>query len=93
MYEEIINEIEAMGLDYVDNEDGTITVNIAELDKVDIVNAVSMLNDNMVEYDISEDSITIYVNPVTPEEPEMDEDEDVLGGMTDDALGDLGFNG
>jgi|LSQX01.3.fsa_nt_gb hypothetical protein len=91
MYEEIINEIEAMGLDYVDNEDGTITVNIAELDKVDIVNAVSMLNDNMVEYDISEDSITIYVNPVTPEEPEMDEDEDVLGGMTDDALGDLGF--
>lgn len=93
MYEEIINEIEAMGLDYVDNEDGTITVNIAELDKVDIVNAVSMLNDNMVEYDISEDSITIYVEPVTPEEPEMDEDEDVLGGMTDDALGDLGFNG
>lgn len=91
MYEEIINEIEAMGLDYVDNEDGTITVNIAELDKVDIVNAVSMLNDNMVEYDISEDNITIYVNPVTPEEPEMDEDEDVLGGMTDDALGDLGF--
>lgn len=91
MYEEIINEIEAMGLDYVDNEDGTITVNIAELDKVDIVNAVSMLNANMINYDISEDSITIYVELDEPEEPEMDEDEDILGGMTDDALGDLGF--
>lgn len=91
MYEEIINEIEAMGLDYVDNEDGTITVDIAELDKVDIVNAVSMLNANMVNYDISEDSITIYVEPDTPEEPEVEEDEDILGGMTDDALGDLGF--
>lgn len=91
MYEEIISELENLGLSYTDNEDGTIVVDIAELDKVDIVNAVSMLNANMINYDISEDTITIYVEPDAPEEPEMDEDEDVLGGMTEDALGDLGF--
>ena len=74
MFEQAICELDAMGIPYAENEDGTLVIDISTADKVDVVNIVSFLNDNGLEYAIDADSITVQSGTPVMEEPTMEEE-------------------
>jgi len=74
MFEEAISELEMMGIPYEESEDGTLSIDISDADKTDVVNIVSFLNDNMLDYTIDADSIVVTM-PAMPEETEEFEEE------------------
>lgn len=59
MFEEAINELENMGLNYTETEDGTLVIDISDADKTDVVTVVSFLNDRAMSYTIDADAITV----------------------------------
>lgn len=87
MFEDAINELDAMGLPYIENEDGSLTIDIESADKTDVVNVISFLNNNGLEYTI--DATTIVVMSLGAVEPVEEEagledaamGEDILAGM------------
>lgn len=85
MFEQAISELEAMGLSYQENEDGTLVIDISTADKTDVVTIVGFLNDNGMEYTIDADAITVMVMP-EPEMPEEDDMamEDAMAGAMDE---------
>lgn len=87
MFEEAINELESMGIPYSENEDGTLVIDIASADKTDVVTIVSFLNDNMLEYSIDANTITVLM-PMGLEEEEV-EDTDITEDAMAGAMGEL----
>lgn len=85
MFEQAISELEAMGLSYQENEDGTLVIDISTADKTDVVTIVGFLNDNGMDYTINADAITVMGMP-EPEMPEEDEMamEDAMAGAMDE---------
>lgn len=83
MFEQAINELEAMGIPYAENEDGTLVIDISSADKTDVVNIVAFLNDQGMEYSIDADSISLMAPAKAPveEEAPMDPMADAMGGM------------
>lgn len=88
MFEDAIAQLDSMGIPYTDNGDGTMTIDIATADKTQVVDVVSFLNDNMLEYTISQDSIVVSGGDVMETEEPAAEDE--MAGM-DAALAGMGF--
>lgn len=85
MFEQAISELEAMGLSYQENEDGTLVIDISTADKTDVVTIVGFLNDNGMDYTITADAITVMGMP-EPEMPEEDDMamEDAMAGAMDE---------
>lgn len=67
MFEEAINELEAMGIPYQENEDGTLAIDISGADKTDVVTIVSFLNDRGISYSIDAETINVSA-PAAPVE-------------------------
>lgn len=88
MFEDAIAQLDSMGIPYTDNGDGTMTIDIATADKTQVVDIVSFLNDNMLEYTISQDTIIVSGGDALVEEDV--EVEDDMSGM-DEALAGMGF--
>lgn len=90
MFEDIIMEIEALGLEYTeDYEAGTLTVDIAAADKTDIINVVSILTSMDVDFTIDEASIVVMdmVMEDMPEEEDATMDEDYQDAALEDMFG------
>jgi hypothetical protein len=90
MFEDIIMEIEALGLEYTeDYEAGTLTVNIAAADKTDIINVVSILTSMDIDFTIDEASIVVMdmVMEDMPEEEDATTDEDYQDAALEDMFG------
>lgn len=86
MFEEAINELEAMGIPYVENEDGSLVIDIEDADKTDVVNIVAFLNDNALDYTIDATSIVVMGFGM---EDEGEEEFDMPEEMGDDILAGL----
>lgn len=72
MFEDAISELDAMGIPYVENEDGSLSIDISDADKTDVVNIVSFLNDNGLDYTIDDVSIVVMGGEPIAEEPAED---------------------
>jgi len=85
MFEQAIAELDAMGIPYAENEDGSLVIDISEADKTDVVNIVSFLNENGLSYTIDANSIQVDSMGAPAEMPE---DEMTLPPI-DEAFGEM----
>lgn len=86
MYEEAINQLETMGVPYVENEDGTIVIDVSEQDGTTVAEIVGFLNDNMLEYTIEGSNITVMtIGDV--EEDMVDEEVDMTALAEEELMG------
>ena len=73
MYEEAISQLESMGVPFVENEDGTIVIDISEQDGTTVAEIVGFLNENMIEYTIDGSNITVMpIGEAVEEEEDVD---------------------
>jgi len=70
MFEEAIRELEAMGLPFEESEDGSLSIDISNADKTDVVTVVAFLNDRGIPYNIDASTIVVQGMPQEPEVPE-----------------------
>lgn len=84
MFEELIVQLDELGVTYTEDYDaGTLTIDIADVDKSVLVDIIVALNNGGHMFDITESSITVEGGsaPVEEEEPAYDEE-----AYLDDAL-------
>lgn len=91
MMEEILTELDAMGLEYTEDYDaGIVTVDIANADKSLVIQAVGLFTSYDIDFTIDETSIVAtmdMVEEMPTEEAPMEEDMqemalgEMLGGM------------
>jgi hypothetical protein len=61
MFEDIINTLDSLGVTYTEDYDaGTLTIDIDTVDKLALVEIISMLNNGGFTYDIDDVSIVVY---------------------------------
>lgn len=73
MYEEAISQLESMGVPFVENEDGTIVIDISEQDGTTVAEIVGFLNENMIEYTIEGNNIIVLaIGEAVEEEEDVD---------------------
>lgn len=84
MYEEAISQLEAMGVPYVENEDGTIVIDVSEQDGTTVAEIVGFLNDNMLEYTIEGSNITVMT--IGDVEEDMVDDEVDMTALAEEEL-------
>jgi hypothetical protein len=85
MFEDLIVQLDDLGVTYTEDYDaGTLTVDIADIDKTVLIDIIILLNDSGHVFDITEATITVE-GGTTVEEPTEDTsyDEDAY---LDDAL-------
>ena len=89
MLEDLILQLDEMGVSYTEDYDaGTLTIDIADIDKSILIDVIMLLNSGEYVFDITESTITVE-GEVIEEEDEMTEsgeeafDEDAY---LDDAL-------
>lgn len=82
--DELLTQLDELGVTYTeDAEAGTVTVDVAAIDKSLLIDVIIMLNNNGYTYDVSDTSITISVDTYDYAEEEESYDEDAY---LDDAL-------
>lgn len=85
MYEEAISQLESMGVPFVENEDGTIVIDISEQAGTTVAEIVGFLNENMIEYTIEGSNITVL--PIGEPVEELEEDVDMTAKAEDELMG------
>lgn len=86
MFEDLIAQLDEMGVPYnEDYEAGTLTIDISNIDKADLVDVIIMLNNSGETFDISESSIVVQGGEATEIQPETEETPDYMN----EALGQL----
>lgn len=75
MYEEIIGQLDAIGVAYnEDVEAGSLTVDVAAMDKVQLIEVINIMNGAGLPFDINETTLTVSGFEMEPmEEPEPEE--------------------
>lgn len=76
MFEEIIAQLDAMGISYnEDYETGQLMIDVAAMDKTQIIDVVSILSDSGLEFTIDEQQIIVIGGMVEApmEEAPMDD--------------------
>ena len=64
MFEDIIVQLDQMGVPYnEDYEAGTLTVEVASLDKVALIQVIQFANDSGMEFNIDESALTLMGAP------------------------------
>lgn len=86
MYEEAIRQLESMGVPFVENEDGTIVIDISEQDGTTVADIIGFLNENMIEYTIEGSNITVMPLGESVEESE-EEDVDMTALAEEELMG------
>lgn len=84
MFEDLIVQLDELGVTYSEDYDvGTLTVDIADVDKLVLIDIITMLNDGGYTFSITESTITVEggVEPVEDTEESYDEE-----AYLDDAL-------
>lgn len=84
MYEEAISQLEAMGVPFTENEDGTIVIDVSEQDGTTVAEIVGFLNDNMLEYTIEGSNITVMT--IGDVEEDMVDDEVDMTALAEEEL-------
>lgn len=75
MFEELISQLEEMGVTYTEDYDvGALTIDIADVDKSLLIEIISALNVGGYVFDITEASITVESGEVMTEEDTYDEE-------------------
>lgn len=87
MYEEAIRQLESMGVPFVENEDGTIVIDISEQDGTTVADIIGFLNENMIEYTIEGSNITVMPLGESVEESEEEEDVDMTALAEEELMG------
>lgn len=69
MYEEIIGQLDAIGAPYTEDvEAGTITIDVATLDKVQLIEVINVMNGAGLPFDVNETTLTVSGFDMTPME-------------------------
>lgn len=77
MFEDLIVQLDELGVTYTEDYDaGTLTVDIADIDKSILIDIIMMLNDGGHMFDITESTITVEgsVTEEPVEDTSYDED-------------------
>lgn len=89
MFEELITQLDEMGVAYTeDYEAGVITIDIADIDKAQLIEVINVLNGYDMPFTIDDTSITVSVTEMPEEVVEEPVDET---DYTDEALNSLGM--
>lgn len=82
MFEDMIAQLDSMGVQYTEDYDaGTLTIDVAPLEKDTLISVISMLTDMGTPFTIDATSITVTASPSVEEAtPEVADD------MQDEAL-------
>lgn len=93
MYEEAIALLDSAGIPYTEDvEAGTIIVDIADIDKVELVDIIAQINNAALPFDIDASTITISgLTAEAPEEMAMEEDPQAAAFADFTGEGGLGF--
>lgn len=71
MFEDVITTLDSLGVEYEEDYDnGTLSINIADVDKSTLVEIINSLMG--MDYTIDDSSITVNGGEVLPEEPSED---------------------
>lgn len=82
MFEDLILQLDDMGISYSEDYDlGTLTIDIADVEKSVLVDVIIALNNGGYMFNITETSITVEGGGTAPEEDTYSED-----AYLDDAL-------
>ena len=86
MFEEIIAALEELGVGYTEDYDaGSLTIDIADIDKSNLIAIISTLNSLGEMFEITDTEIvvnsTLEMEPEEVEDTEMTMDEDALNAM------------
>lgn len=86
MLEDLMMSFSEMGINYTEDGEGGMTVDISTIDKTMLIEVINIINDNGLEFTIDENSIVINGMTAEPIEPE---EEDIQDIALDDAMGGL----
>lgn len=87
MFEMLIEQLDALGVGYTEDYDvGTLTIDVADMDKVQLIEVINIINDSGMLFNIDESSITVESGEML-EEPVEDFDEADMDAAMNDALG------
>ena len=76
MFEELITQLDELGVTYTEDYDtGVLTIDIADVDKTVLIDIITALN-NAYTFDITESTITVESGEAIPVEDEEAYDED-----------------
>lgn len=85
MLEDLMMSFSEMGINYTEDGQGGMTVDISTIDKTMLIEVINLINDNGLEFTIDANSIVINGVSAEPVEPA----EDIQDIALDDAMGDL----
>lgn len=86
MLEDLMMSFSEMGINYTEDGEGGMTVDISTIDKTMLIEVINIINDYGLDFTIDANSIVINGMPAEPvEEPE----EDIQDLALDDAMGGL----
>ena len=85
MYEEAITQLENMGVPFIENEDGTIVIDISEQEGTTVADIVGFLNDNVIDYSIS--GTDIIVSAMVEAEEDFEEEPDMTALAEEELMG------
>ena len=75
MFEEIIETLEEYGVEYTEDfEAGTLNIDIATVEKTDLIAIIQALTNQGLDFDIDEAAITVHGGDIMTEEDMMDEE-------------------
>ena len=79
MFDELIAQLDGMGVEYTeDYEAGTLTMDIAIMDKSQLISIIQVINDAMLPFTIDEQSLVVSGGqPSVEESPEETTEEEV----------------
>ena len=81
MFEELTAQLDEMGIAYDENtETGVLTIDIADVDKVTLIDVINLLNNSGETFDITESEITVQGTPTVEDETSSEgESTDYMG--------------
>lgn len=86
MLEDLMMSFSEMGINYTEDGEGGMTVDISTIDKTMLIEVINIINDYGLEFTI--DANSIVINGMPAEQP-VEPEEDVQDIALDDAMGGL----
>jgi flagellar biosynthesis/type III secretory pathway M-ring protein FliF/YscJ len=87
MFEEIIAQLDSMGIPYNEDYDtGSLVIDISTADKMQVIDVINVVNATGMEFTVDENSIVVTGSPT--EEPMAEgTEEDFQGAALDEMMG------
>lgn len=88
MFEELIVELDSMGLPYTeDYEMGVMNIDITNASKIDVIDVITTIDSYGMEYTIDATNITVQSGTPVEAEPVEESETDYQGMALEDMLG------